>query len=130
MPHQIIEYSRNLEDHIAISDLMQALHDVASTIPVIPLANLRTRAVPRDDYQIADGHPDNAFVNVTLRLGPGRTQEERDAAGKKLFRALCAYLEPVYASSPMAVSYEIQELDAGMHWKQNNIPEYMKRRQN
>ncbi len=130
MPHQIIEYSRNLEEQVAIDDLVQALHDIASTIAVVPLANLRTRAVARDHYQIADGHPDNAFINVTLRMAPGRSQEERNAAGTKLFQALCDYLEPIYASSPLTLSYEIQELDAELRWKQNNIPQYMKRRQN
>jgi 5-carboxymethyl-2-hydroxymuconate isomerase len=130
MPHQIIEYSRNLEDHVDIGDLVQALHDVASTIAVVPLANLRTRAVARDDYQIADGHPDNVFASVILRLAPGYTQEQRSEAGGKLFQALCAYLEQVCASSPVILSYEIQEFEAGLGWKQNNIPEYMKRRQN
>jgi 5-carboxymethyl-2-hydroxymuconate isomerase len=130
MPHQIIEYSRNLEDQVDIGDLVQALHDIASTIPVVPLANLRTRAAARDFYQIADGQPDNAFVNVTLRLAPGHTQEEKNDAGTKLFQALCDYLEPVYASSPLTLSYEIQELDAELRWQQNNIPQYMKRRQN
>jgi len=130
MPHQIIEYSRNLEDHVDVGGLAQALHDIASTIPIVPLANLRTRAVARDDYQIADGHPDNIFVSVALRLAPGCTQEQRSEAGRKLFQALCDYLEQVCAASPVILSYEIQELDAELHWKQNNIPEYMKRRQN
>lgn len=129
MPHQIIEYSANLGSRIDIDGLVVRLHDTAATIDALPVGGLRTRAVARTHYRVADGHPDNAFINVMLRLAPGRSQEVRKAAGEALFAALCEFLEPTYSTSPLAISYEIQEIDAELRWKQNNLRTYMAQRQ-
>ena len=128
MPHQIIEYSANLGERIDIDALVRVLHDAAGALDALPVGGLRTRAVAREHYRIADGHPDNAFINVMLRIAPGRAFDVRKAAGDTLFRALCDFLEPTYAASPLAISYEIQEIDAELRWKQNNLRDYMAER--
>jgi len=129
MPHQTIEYSATLEPELDIEALVRVLHETAASIDALPIGGLRTRAVARQHYRIADGHPDNAFINVFLRIAPGRSFEVRKAAGEKLFQALCEYLEPIYSSSPLAISYEIQELDADLRWKKNNLREYLAARE-
>jgi 5-carboxymethyl-2-hydroxymuconate isomerase len=129
MPHQTIEYSANLEPELDIEALVRVLHETAANIDALPIGGLRTRAVARQHYRIADGHPDNAFINVFLRIAPGRSFDVRKAAGEKLFQALCEYLEPIYASSPLAISYEIQELDADLRWKQSNLRDYLAARE-
>jgi len=129
MPHQTIEYSANLEPELDIEALVRVLHETAASIDALPIGGLRTRAVARQHYRIADGHPDNAFINVFLRIAPGRSFDVRKAAGEKLFQALCEYLEPIYSSSPLAISYEIQELDADLRWKKNNLREYLAARE-
>ena len=129
MPHQTIEYSANLEPKLDIEALVRVLHETAASIDALPIGGLRTRAVARQHYRIADGHPDNAFINVFLRIAPGRSFDVRKAAGEKLFQALCEYLEPIYASSPLAISYEIQELDADLRWKQSNLRDYLAARE-
>lgn len=129
MPHQIIEYSANLESSVDIDALVTVLHETAAGIDALPIGGLRTRAVARQHYRIADGHPDNAFINVVLRLAPGRPFDVRKAAGEKLYAALCDYLEPVFSSSPLAISYEIQELDADLRWKKNNLRDYIAERE-
>ena len=128
MPHQIIEYSANLGALIDIDELVAVMHDAAAAIEVLPVGGLRTRAVAREHYRVADGHKDNAFINVVLRIAPSRTFEEKKAAGETLFQALGAFLEPIYESSPLAISFEIQEIDADLRWKQNNIRDYMDKR--
>ena len=130
MPHQIIEYSANVAERVDIDALVRALHDTAADIDALPVGGLRTRAVARTHYRIADGHPDNGFINVMLRIAPGRPFDVRKAAGERLFDALCAFVEDAFASSPLALSYEIQEIDADLRWKQNNIRSYMEQRKN
>ena len=128
MPHQIIEYSANLAERVDIDALVAALHETAAGIDALPVGGLRTRAVAREHYRIADGHTENQFINVTLRVAP-RPQEVKRAAGEALFRALCDFLAPTFASSPLSISYEIQEIDAELRWKQNNLRDYMAQRQ-
>ena len=129
MPHQIIEYSANLERVVDIDALVKVLHETAAGIDALPLGGLRTRAVARQHYRIADGHPDNAFINVVLRLAPGRPFDVRKAAGEELYQALCEYLDSVFSTSPLAISYEIQELDADLRWKKNNLRDYLAKRE-
>lgn len=130
MPHQVIEYSKNLEADLDIEDLVRTLHETAAAIDALPVGGIRTRAVRRDHYRIADGHADNAFINVTLRIAEGRTAEEKRGAGERLFSALLRYVDTVYGSRPLALSFEIQEIDPECRWKQSNIRDYMARRAN
>jgi 5-carboxymethyl-2-hydroxymuconate isomerase len=125
MPHQIIEYSANLESRIDIESIVDGLHEAAMGIEGLPLGGLRTRAAKREAYQVADRHPDNAFVHVILKLGHGRPLEKRREFGEALFAALCDLLEPVSSSSPLAISFEIQEIHPDLTWKKNNLRDYI-----
>jgi len=128
MPHLTVEYSRNLEAKLDIDALVQALHEVASNIEALPVAGIRTRAVARDYYRIADCDADNLFVHLVLRIAPGRPFELRKEIGDTIFAALCKHLEPVYSAAPLAISFEVQELDDDFRWKQNNLRDYMSKR--
>lgn len=130
MPHQIIEYSGNLDSDLDIEELVRVLHETAVGIDFLPTGGIRTRAARREHFLIADGHPDNSFINVTLRIAKGRTPEERKSAGQILFAALQHFVDSVYDSRPMALSFEIQEIDPESRWKQGNIRDYMAKRAN
>jgi 5-carboxymethyl-2-hydroxymuconate isomerase len=128
MPHVLIEYSANLRDRIGVPQLVRRLHDAAIDTGVFPLGGTRTRAFARDDYRIADGHPDNAFVHVTLRIGHGRDLETRRRAGRAVFDALCDHLAPIYACTPLGISFEVEESHPELSFKQNNLHEHVKAR--
>lgn len=130
MPHQIIEYSKNLDADIDIDELVRALHETAVSLDSLPTGGIRTRAVRRDHCRIADGHADNAFINVTLRIAGGRTAEQKREAGEKLFSSLTRFVEDIYQTRPLALSFEIQEIDPEFRWKQGNIRDYMAKRGN
>ena len=48
MPHIVVEYSANLEDHIDIAVVLESLHSAAASHSSVPLAGLRTRAMKRE----------------------------------------------------------------------------------
>lgn len=121
MPHQIVEYSANLEGVIDMDGLLERLHGAALATGIFPLAGLRTRAVRRDRYRIADGHPDNAFVHVSLRIRYGRSLADRERAADEISQALFGFLEDVSAARPLAISLDIQDIDAHTNRKQNNL---------
>ena len=128
MPHQTIEYSANLEAELDITELIRVMHDTAANVEALPLGGLRTRAVAREYYRIADAHPDNTFINVVLRIAPGRSNEIKKDAGDILFETLSNYLESIYSHTPVAISLEIQELDAEFRWRKSNTREHMAKR--
>jgi len=125
MPHLIIEYSANLAGKTDLQALVDGLHTAALDVDGLPIGGLRTRAARRDNFAIADRHPDNAFVHVILKLGHGRSLEKRREFGEALFAALCELLAPVSASSPLAISFEIQEIHPELTWKKNNLRDYL-----
>lgn len=129
MPHIVVEYSANLRERIGLHPLLERLHETAIATGVFPLGGTRTRAVERTAYRIADGHPDNAFVHVTLRIGHGRDLDTRRQAGQRVFDALCAELAPVLATSPLAISFEVQEIDPDLSFKRNTVHEHVAARE-
>lgn len=127
MPHQIIEYSANLDADMDIDALVAAMHNMAVEIDALPIGGIRTRAARRDHYRISDSHPDNTFINVTLRIAPRPLEVKKDA-GERLFQTLRDFIEPVFNKRPMALSLEIQEIEPETRWKHSNIREYLAKR--
>ncbi len=125
MPHIVIEYSANIRQRIRPEDLVKRVHEAALGTSVFPIGGIRTRAVERSCYRIADGHPDNAFVHVVLRIRHGRDLETRRRAGEEIFGEVCKHLEPLFERSPLGVSLEIQEIDPETSFKKNNLHEYV-----
>lgn len=129
MPHVVVEYSANLRPRADVPRLLRTVHDAALATGVFPRGGTRTRGEERTDYLIADGHPDNAFVHVTLRIGHGRDLDTRRQAGQRVFDALCAELESVLATSPLAISFEVQEIDPDLSFKRNTVHEHVAARE-
>jgi 5-carboxymethyl-2-hydroxymuconate isomerase len=128
LPHLIIEYSANIEDRIALDDLLDKMHACALTTGVFPLGGLRVRAHRTDAYRIADKALDNGFVHVTALIGHGRALDVQQRAGEALFAALTSHLAPLYDQSPLAISLNIQEFHPVLNFKRNNLHSYVKRR--
>lgn len=129
MPHFVVEYSSNLEDRLDLDGLIYKIHETAAGTGVFERKGIRTRAACRDRYRIADGHPDNGFVHLVARIGHGRSVEVRRDAGEKIFAAVCAHLEPIYESSPLGISFEIQEINPDVAFRQNNLPDWIAKRE-
>ena len=128
MPHIIVEYSANVHDSIELPRLISQLHDTAIATGVFPRGGTRTRAAKREDFQIADGHPDNGFVHLVLRVGHGRTEDVLKAAAQTIFDAATDHLAAVFEKSPLAISMEVQEIHPVLTFKKNNLHDYVAQR--
>lgn len=126
MPHLTIEYSANVADHVDIDHLVGALHDAALATGVAALDALRTRAVRRDHYAIADRHADNAFVAVTARLGAGRSHDDQQRFLDALMTALDTTV--AHAGRTMMLSVEYQEIDPNRRINRNHLRELVRER--
>ena len=129
MPHQIIEYSNNLDSVLDMQGLVDALHNAAAVQEELPLAGLRTRAFGSVNFRIADGDAENGFIAVYLRLGQGRDGDTLQRIGSTLSNVLVEYVQRRAPGYPLALSYEVQEIDAQLRWNTNNLREHMARRQ-
>lgn len=128
MPHIVIEYSANLENRIGLAGLVRKAHEAALASGLFEIGGLRTRAVRRDVYLIADAHPDNAFVTVNVRIGHGRAQAARHKAGEMIFEAVCEHLAPIFADTPLGITLDVAEIDPNASFKRNNMHSIVKAR--
>jgi 5-carboxymethyl-2-hydroxymuconate isomerase len=129
MPHVICEYSANLEEKIRIDALLETLHAAMLRTRVAELAGLRTRAAPRAHFRVADNDPANGFVNITIRVAKGRPPETRKLVAETVFAAASKHLEGVFATTPLALSVEVQEIDPEFRIHNSNIRTWMKARE-
>ena len=112
MAHFIYEYSANLPgDILDISGLMEKMHQIAADTGIFPLSGIRSRAICCDEFRVADGAPDKGFINLSMKVGRGRDQQTRMDCGQKLFDAMIEHLQPLLAQQPVAVSFEMRELE-------------------
>jgi len=119
MPHFSIEYSSNLDGKVDIQRLCDVVHEALSACGLFELGALRVRAHRCEAYAIADRLPQNAFVDMNLRMGAGRDARDRERAGHAIFDAVSALLQPLLAEPHFALSLEIREIDPVLSWKHN-----------
>lgn len=125
MPHIIIDYSPNLETRLDISGLCHVLRDAAVRTGILPLAGLRVRATACDHVVIADGNPDHAFLDISLRLRAGRSQADKEQATAAIFATAEAYCADVLATSSFMLSFEMRDIDASLSPKTSSIRRYL-----
>lgn len=122
MAHFIYEYSGNLPaEQLDLATLMQKMHRVAADSGVFPLAGIRSRALRCEEFRVGDGSTDNGFVNLSVKVGHGRDLDTRMAVGELLFDTLVAHLQPLLDSRPLAVSFEMRELDPDVKFNRKSL---------
>ena len=128
MPHVLIEHSSNLSNRVDLDDLSGVIHQSALNTGIFPEGGIRTRRIPRENYMIADGHADNAFIHLILRIGSGRDIETRQRAASAVFETLCDFLAGDMSEHPLGISLEVQEIVPETSYKLNNLHDYVKQR--
>jgi 5-carboxymethyl-2-hydroxymuconate isomerase len=126
MPHFTIEYSANLDKRVDMGAVVELVRKAAVETSIFPIGGIRVRAIKCAHYAIGDGNPQLGFLSMVLRLGEGRDLAARKKAGEHIFKALSAYLDPVFANSKFALSFDMQINDKETSWKRNNIHEALK----
>ena len=121
MPHLIVEYSSNLNHLIQVQDLVDALHAAAIDDGLAEMAALRTRAVERAHYRIADGDPSHGFIAIIARVGPGRADDAKVKFLGRLLDEAEAFFAPQAGTVTIAFSAEIQEIHAPMRINRNHV---------
>jgi 5-carboxymethyl-2-hydroxymuconate isomerase len=125
MPHLIIEWSANLREQVDIARFLVVAHDAAMATGAFAPAALRTRAIECTHARVADGHPDNAFIHVVLRMRPGRDPDTKQRIGQQLFEAMRTYLAPAFAVTPLGLTFEMQEIDTANRFLVSSLEQHL-----
>lgn len=125
MPHIVVDYSANLDDLLDLDAVIEALRVAAVETGVFPVGGVRVRAHRCAHATVANGDPAHAFLDAILRMGKGRAPDVKKRAGDHIFAALSKALDPAFAQTTIALSFEINEVD-DLNWKRNSIHDALK----
>lgn len=117
MPHLVVEYSGNLP-HFPEAQTLEELNASLCSHPEIQdEADLKTRFVVADSFEIGTAPSNRAFVHAQLRLLSGRTPE----AKKELSERIAAVLRertPRPQGVMVQLSVEVVDMDRGSYAKE------------
>ncbi len=125
MPHFHVDYSGNLENIVDMSGLCESLRATAADIDTFPTPGIRIRAVRVDHYAIADGNPAHGFIDISIRLRAGRSEDVKQDATRRIFEAANTYLAPAMARHSIALSLEMRDIDPELSPKTGTIRDHM-----
>ena len=108
-----------------MSGLCEHIRAIAAGIDAFPTPGIRVRAIRVDHYAIADGNPKHGFIDISIRLRGGRSDEVKKASSQQIFEAARSYVEPVMQSRPIALSLEMRDIDPALSPKTGTIRDHL-----
>lgn len=126
MAHATVEWTDNLDGEFDLKGLLTLIAEAMRlrSDGVFPVGGIRVRAVRLTDYVIADGtDPRDAFINIDVKMGAGRSPAFRKAFFDRLFDEVRDYLGDLFDRRPLALSLYVEEVEG---WKHNSIHQRLK----
>lgn len=123
MPHVVILYTNNLEKQTDMSVLCRSLADTMLSIfaedgqQVFPTGGTRVFAYPAPHYAVSDGgnagraaggDGDYGFIYINLRIGTGRSDTVKKAAGDALLSCAKSHLSPLFSNTGTHLGLTVQ----------------------
>ena len=121
MPHFSIEYSANLDAKVDMGELCALVLRTVLETGLFETGAVRVRAFRAEAYALADSLPENAFLDMSFRIGIGRSPDEKKRTGAAVFTAVSEYLAALFETPHFTLSLEIREIDPVLSWKKNAI---------
>jgi 5-carboxymethyl-2-hydroxymuconate isomerase len=122
LPHFIVEYTDNIKNEANFSKLFEEINKVLiARDTVFPIGGIRSRAIEVNDYRIADGAEDDAFVHAVLKIGAGRSEEIKKEVCDALFEVMKDHFSFLMSNRYLALSMELIEFSEAGTYKLNNI---------
>lgn len=125
MPHIQLTYSANLERVVDVQGLCNALRLACIETAVAPVAGVRVRAISCDHYSIADGDAQHGYIDFSVRLREGRTDEVKQNLTNTLFDTAQAFLADHFKTHSIALSMETRDIDASLSPKAGSIRAFL-----
>ncbi|MEP4198708.1 MAG: 5-carboxymethyl-2-hydroxymuconate isomerase [Aliishimia sp.] len=121
MPHLTLQHSAALSQRYDMTALCENLRKVMVAQGCFPTGGIRVRAWPTPAQAVADGHPDNVYVDLILRMAVGRTADVKRAAGDAIMAATETFFADDLTRAHIAIALEIVEIEPEFSWKTNTI---------
>lgn len=111
MPHLSYDHSAELATLLDMGAFAQHMRAAMAGSGLFPLGGIRVRGHAATSEAVADGAPGWLWLDMQLRIGTGRSEDDRQHAVTLLYAAARDWLEPQLAGRPFALSFELREID-------------------
>ena len=117
MPNIVLEYTSNVSETIDFSEFLASIHKVMHEVGSINLDNCKSRAVEIEKFHIGDGHPSNAFVQLSVAFLAGRSNETKQQIGNACLVQLKQFYEKSMARLDLQITVEIVDIQRENYFK-------------
>ncbi|NMM87681.1 5-carboxymethyl-2-hydroxymuconate isomerase [Rhodococcus sp. SRB_17] len=117
MPHLIVEYSQNLAPFPEAEALSELNAAVTASPEIADEADLKSRFVLADSFEVGTAPAQRAFVHAQLRLLSGRSPEAKKDLSERVAGVL-RRLAPKPAGVMVQLSVEVVDMDRGSYVKE------------
>lgn len=120
MPHLTLEYSDNVD--LEAQPLLKRLHEELAATGAIDMKGLKSRAIRRTQYRIADGYAGYAFAHLNILLKGGRDLETRQEIARRAMAVLEEAFGHYFDEGYISLSVDVKEMQPGLAITRHNIP--------
>jgi len=120
MPHLTLEYSDNLPETPDFGALFARLHAGLVEHGPFQLSQIKSRAIPCNQFLIGTGLPESIFVHLTVAILDGRPSAQRKQIGEHLLAVLREAFAPSWKNRPCDITVEIREMSRETYCKAMN----------
>jgi 5-carboxymethyl-2-hydroxymuconate isomerase len=117
MPHLTLEYTANLDPWAGDPDLLLNLHRLLQAEADIKIENCKSRWRMVEEWVIADGVGESAFVHLDVRFLEGRSATMKQAIGEGSLELLRAHFEDAEKGLDLQITVEIQDIRRAAYFK-------------
>lgn len=118
MPHLLLEYSSNIINHPKPCEVLHQLHILLTDSGLFRKSDIKSRVLVHQDYLVADGGADNAFIHLQVSILSGRAEEDRKKISAKMLECLKVLYFATISRLNCSVTVEIREMDKGCYSKE------------
>lgn len=110
MPHFIVEYAQSQTNDITVEKLQSAVFEGALLSDLFGIDDIKVRLIPFTHFQV--GQTDKAFIHVTARILPGRTNEQKQQLSQGILQQL-----HTMALDNISLTVEVVDIDKSSYAK-------------
>lgn len=121
MRHIIIDYSKGATEYVAIDELTRAVHRCVRYGGLVKPTVVRTFAREASVSYVGDEHADNHFVQIIVRMAPGRTPEVKRELLKSVFDAARQVAATALKSGRLGLRADLYESDPNFAFQETAL---------
>lgn len=122
MPHVMIDYSRLAGDRVDMPALTAAVHRALRDSGIVKPNGVRTLAREATISFVADEDPSNQFIQIVVRVAPGREASLRKRIVELVFSAAAAVARPALVEGRTGLRVDLTQSDSDFFQQENTLP--------